>query len=146
MGFPFGFRFSVSIWKALFFKPGQFRPDPQVKASVNRGAYLVQALGHCGECHTPRNFMGGPKRDWFLAGGKGPEGKNIANLTPTGLKRWDDKELREFLVSGQSPDGDVTAEAMGEVVTNSTSELTPPDLADLIAYLRSLAPLANESK
>ena len=144
--FPFGFRFMVSIWKVLFFRPGPFTPSPQVNASVNRGAYLVQALGHCGECHTPRNFMGGPKRDRLLAGGKGPEGKNVANLTPTGLKKWNDKELREFLISGQSPDGDVTAAAMGEVIINTTSELSATDLADLIAYLRSLAPLPNESK
>ena len=60
-------------WKWLFFTPGPFVPDPKASAEVNRGAYLVQALGHCGECHTPRNSLGGPKRDRFLAGGKGPE-------------------------------------------------------------------------
>ena len=142
--FPFGFRLPVKLWKWLYFTPGVFSPNPQATASVNRGAYLAQALGHCGECHTPRNFMGGPKLDRALAGGKGPEGKNVANLTPTGLKKWDDKDLQEFLLSGLSPDGDVTAEAMGEVVTNTTSKLTPSDLDALIAYLRSLAPLSNE--
>lgn len=144
--FPFGFRFPVTIWKWLFFTPGVFTNAPQATAVVNRGAYLVQALGHCGECHTPRNFMGGPDKARFLAGGKGPEGKNVANLTPTGLKKWNDKDLQEFLLSGLSPDGDVTAEAMGEVVTNTTSKLTPTDLSALIAYLRSLAPLPNEAK
>lgn len=146
--FPFGFRFPVTIWKWLFFTPGVFAANPQTQtnAVVNRGAYLVQALGHCGECHTPRNFIGGPKKDRSLAGGKGPEGKNVANLTPTGLKKWNDKELQEFLLSGLSPDGDVAAEAMGEVVSNTTSKLTPPDLTALIAYLRSLAPLPNEAK
>ena len=144
--FPFGFRFAVSVWKWLFFSPGAFTPSPQASTSVNRGAYLVQALGHCGECHTPRNFMGGPKSGRALAGGKGPEGKDVANLTPTGLKKWNDVDLKEFLLSGLSPDGDVTAAAMGEVVTNTTSKLTPQDLGALIAYLRSLAPLPNEAK
>lgn len=82
----------------------------------------------------------------FLAGDKGPEGKSTANLTPTGLKKLDDHDLREFLLSGLSPDGDVTAKAMGEVVANTTSQLTPSDLAALIAYLRSLAALPNEAK
>lgn len=144
--FPFAFRFSVTIWKWLYFTPGVFLPNPQASDAVNRGAYLVQALGHCGECHTARNFMGGPKPDRTLAGGTGPEGKNVANLTPTGLKKWSDKDLQEFLLSGLSPDGDVTAAAMGEVVTNTSSKLTLPDLAALIAYLRSLAPLPNEAK
>jgi len=90
--------------------------------------------------------MGGPKSGRALAGGKGPEGKDVANLTPTGLKKWNDVDLKEFLLSGLSPDGDVTAAAMGEVVTNTTSKLTPPDLGALIAYLRSLAPLPNEAK
>jgi mono/diheme cytochrome c family protein len=144
--FPFGFRFAVSVWKWLFFSPGAFTPNPQASTSVNRGAYLVQALGHCGECHTPRNFMGGPKSGRALAGGKGPEGKSVANLTPTGLKKWNDADLKEFLLSGLSPDGDVTAASMGEVVTNTTSKLTPRDLGALIAYLRSLAPLPDETK
>jgi mono/diheme cytochrome c family protein len=144
--FPFGFRFPVTIWKWLFFTPGVFTPAAQASAAVNRGGYLLQALGHCGECHTTRNFMGGPNKDRFLAGGKGPEGKGVANITPTGLKKWSDKDLQEFLLSGLSPDGDVTAEAMGEVVTNTTSKLTPSDLAALIAYLRSVPALPSEPK
>jgi len=144
--FPFDFRFAVSIWKWLFFTPGAFTPNPQASITVNRGAYLVQALGHCGECHTPRNILGGPKLGRSLAGGKGPEGKSVANLTPTNLKKWNDTDLQEFLVSGLSPDGDVAAAAMGEVVTNTTSKLSPPDLSSLIAYLRSLPPLPNEAK
>ena len=106
----------------------------------------MQALGHCGECHTPRNFLGGPKKDRFLAGGKGPEDKNIPNLTPTRLKKLSDGELKDFLTTGMTPDGDVLAEAMGEVVTNTTSKLTPQDLAALIAYLRTLPPLPEEPK
>ena len=110
---------------------------------VNRGAYLVQALGHCGECHTPRNFLGGPKKSRYLAGGKTPEGTTVANLTPTGLKKWGDKELRDFLVLGTTPDGDFPEESMAEVINNTTSKLTPQDLAAMFAYLRSLPPLPD---
>lgn len=144
--FPFGWRFLVTVWKWLFFAPGPFAPDPKSTQTLNRGAYLVQALGHCGECHTPRNFLGGPRRDRFLAGGKGPEGKGIPNLTPAKLKKLSDAELKDFLASGTTPDGDVPAEAMGEVIRNTTSQLSAEDLAALIAYLRALAPVADEPR
>ena len=143
LGFPFGWRFLVTVWKWFFFTPGPFSGDPAAAPAVSRGAYLVQALGHCGECHTPRNFLGGPKRGRLLAGGKTPEGKDVSNLTPTGLKKWSDKDLTDFLVTGTLPDGDVPAEAMGEVIRNTTSQLTPQDLTALIAYLRSLPPVPD---
>ncbi len=144
--FPFGFRFTVAGWKWLFFTPGPFVPDPKTSPAINRGAYLVQALGHCGECHTPRNFLGGPKKDRFLAGGKGPEDKKVPNLTPTRLKKLSDAELKDFLTTGMTPDGDVVGETMGEVIRETTSQLTPQDLDALIAYLRSLPPLTEERK
>ena len=115
-----------------------------VSEIVNRGAYLVQALGHCGECHTPRNFLGWPKSSRYLAGGKGPDGKEVGNLTPIGLKKWDDKELKDFPTTRLTPDGDVPAASMGEVITNTTSKLVPADLDALVAYLRTLAPLPKE--
>jgi mono/diheme cytochrome c family protein len=144
--FPFGWRWLVWIWKWLFFTPGPFQPDPACSAILNRGAYLVDALGHCGECHTPRNFLGGPKSSRYLAGGKLPDGKGVPNLTPTRLKKTSDKDLKDFLQTGQTPDGDVVAESMGEVIRNTTSQLTPPDLEALLAYLRSVAPLPEEKK
>jgi mono/diheme cytochrome c family protein len=144
--FPFGLRFLVAGWKWLYFTPGAFAPDPKTSPAVNRGAYLVQALGHCGECHTPRNSLGGPRKERVLAGGKGPEGKGVPNLTPTRLKKLSDAEVRDFLLTGMTPDGDVTGDTMGEVVTNTTSKLTPEDLAALIAYLRTLPPVPDEPK
>ena len=146
LGFPFGWRFLVTFWKWFFFTPGPFSDLPGVSQAVNRGAYLVQALGHCGECHTPRNFLGGSRSSRALAGGKGPEGKNVPNLTPTGLKKWNDKDLADFLTTGLTPDGDVPAESMAEVIRNTTSQLAPQDLAATIAYLRSLAPIADAPK
>lgn len=143
LSFFFGWRFLVTIWKWFFFTPGPFVSIKGVSDIVNRGAYLVRALGHCSECHTPRNFLGGPKRSRFLAGGKGPEDKDVPNLTPTGLKKWSDKELKDFLVTGFTPDGELPAAAMGEVISNTTSQLTPQDLAAVITYLRSLPPLPD---
>ena len=144
--FPFGWRLLVTAWKWLFFTPGPVAVDTARAVNISRGAYLVETLGHCGECHTPRNFMGGPRRDRFLAGGKGPEGKGIPNLTPTRLKKLTDAELKDFLLTGITADGDVAAESMSEVVTNTTSQLTPEDLASMIAYLRTIAPLADEPR
>ena len=144
--FFFGWRWLVTFWKWFFFTPGPFVNIPGLSEAANRGAYLVQALGHCGECHTPRNFLGGPKSSRFLAGGKGPDGKYVPNLTPTELKKQSDKELKEVLTTGLTPDGDVLAESMGEVVTNTISKLTPADLDALIAYLRTLPPLPTEKK
>ena len=144
--FPFGWRFLVTFWKWFFFTPGAFTNLPGLSDIANRGAYLVQALGHCSECHTPRNFLGGPKTSRFLAGGKGPDGKDVANLTPTGLKKQSDRELADFLTTGLTAEGDVPAEAMGEVIRNTISQLTPADLNALIAYLRTLPPLPSEKK
>jgi mono/diheme cytochrome c family protein len=144
--FPYGWRWLVTPWKWLFFTPGPSADAAQRTAIVNRGAYLVDALGHCGECHTPRNFLGGPQRGRYLAGGKGPDGKRVANLTPTRLKKLSDTELKDFLQTGMTADGDVASEAMGEVVRNTTSQLTADDMAAVIAYLRALPPLEEEPR
>jgi len=145
--FPYGWRFLVTFWKWLFFTPGAFAPAPGTSPTVNRGAYLAQALGHCGECHTPRNFLGGPVSRRFLAGGDtGPDGRSAPNLTPASLGTWSDANLRELLVNGMTPDDDTVSESMAEVVRNTTSQLTPGDLAALIAYLRALQPIADGPK
>jgi mono/diheme cytochrome c family protein len=144
--FPFGWRWLVWGWKLLFFSPGPFVADPARSATLNRGAYLVNALGHCGECHTPRNFLGGPRKDRFLAGAKLAEGASAPNLTPTRLKKSSDAELKDFLLSAMTPEGDVAAESMAEVVQNTTSQLTSQDLDAMIAYLRALPPLPVEPK
>jgi mono/diheme cytochrome c family protein len=145
LGFLYRWRFLVTIWKWLFFTPGPLVPDAAKSAVLNRGAYLVQALGHCGECHTPRNFFGAPKQDRFLAGAKLGE-TAVPNITPTRLKKVSDGELKEVLKTAMTSDGDVLAESMAEVVRNTTSQLTEPDLDAMIAYLRSLPPLPGEAK
>jgi mono/diheme cytochrome c family protein len=137
-------RFLVGLWKWLYFTPGAFAADVQRSPALNRGAYLVQALGHCGECHTPRNWLGAMNKDRFLGGVKGDDG--APNLTPARLKKWSDGELKDFLTGGLTPDGDVVGETMGEVIRNTTSQLSAQDLDAVVAYLRSLPPLPEEPK
>jgi mono/diheme cytochrome c family protein len=144
--FPFGWRFLVTAWKSLYFTPGPFMQNPDRSATENRGAYLVQALGHCAECHTPRDFLGGPKSRRFLAGGKGLDGKRVPNLTPTRLKTWSDAELRQFFLTGDTPDGDSAAGPMDEVIRTETSRLTAQDRDAMIAYLRTLPALPDEPR
>jgi mono/diheme cytochrome c family protein len=139
-------RAALGAWKKLFFTPGPMKPDPAQSAQVNRGAYLVQALGHCSECHTPRNALGGPRTDRYLAGAKLADGATASNLTPTRLKRYSDAELKEILQTGLYPDGDVIGETMAEVVKNTTSQLTAQDLEAIMAYLRILPALPDEPK
>jgi mono/diheme cytochrome c family protein len=142
LGFLYRWRFLVGIWKWLFFTPGPFAADASKSAVLNRGRYLTTALGHCGECHTPRNFLGAPKKSQFLAGAK-----DVApNLTPTRLKNWSEADVRNFLTTGLTADGDVPAKEMGEVITNTTSQLTSEDLNALIAFLRSVLPLPEPKK
>lgn len=137
--FPFNQRFLVSGWKLMFFTPGPVAPVAGANDQLARGAYLVGVLGHCGECHTPRNALGGPDKGNLFAGAKIPEGK-VPNLTPTRLKKWTDAGLKEYLLTGTAPNGDVVVEPMSEVITNTTSKLSPADLDAMIAYLRSLPP------
>jgi mono/diheme cytochrome c family protein len=137
----FGQRFSVAAWKFLYFSPGRFAADPAVSPAVNRGAYLVQALGHCDACHTPRTTLGGPVNERHLAGGVGADGAEVPGLTPATLKKYGDAELIELLATGVTPEGDVLGGDMDLVVRNTTGRLTPADRAAIVAYLRTLPAL-----
>ena len=145
---PFGWRYLLTFWKALFFEPGAFRPDAGRDGQWNRGAYLATALGHCGECHTPRNALGAPDADKVLAGAsQGPDGGAVPNITPdpaTGIGKWSDDDLHSLFTLGMKPDGDFVGGGMAEVVSNSTAKLTAADRKALIAYLKSLPPVVNK--
>jgi mono/diheme cytochrome c family protein len=146
--FPFGFRPLLAVWKWLYFEPAPFRPPPGADAELGRAAYLVHVLGHCGECHTPRDWLGGPERARALAGtSSGPEGGPIPNITPdpeTGIGRWSDKDLEALFTIGALPDGDFVGAGMGEVVENTTSRWSSADRKAVIRYLRSGAPVRNQ--
>jgi mono/diheme cytochrome c family protein len=144
---PFGSRLLLGPWKALNFTPGPFKPDPKRTQEWNRGAYLVRALGHCGECHSPRNLLGAIKPGMELAGtAQGPDGGVVPNITPdkkTGIGKWSRADLEDFLDSGMLPDGDFAGSEMGEVIDNSTSRLTRADRRAMGDYLRSIPPVEN---
>jgi mono/diheme cytochrome c family protein len=138
---PFGWRFTVAFWKLLYFGPGQFQDTPGQDAQWNRGAYLVRALGHCGECHTPRNVLGATQEHRELSGTKnGPEGGKIPNLTPdreTGLGKWLGGDVVTVLEMGMLPDGDFVGSVMAEVVDHGTSHLSHEDRQAIEVYLLS---------
>lgn len=147
IGFPFNLRALQFGWKLLHFSPGSFRPDPTKSAQVNRGAYLAEALGHCAECHSPRNPLGGLDMTMLFAGDRNPPGGGkVPNITPdadTGIGKWSDGDLEDLLGSGMTPDGDSVGGEMGEVVSKSTSKLSAGDRKAMIAYLRQLKPIQN---
>ncbi len=140
-----GSRIAATLWKWLFFDAGEFQQRPAQDAQWNRGAYLVEAMGHCAECHTPRNLFGALQTDRAYAGNaEGPEGELVPNITAhdTGVGDWSRDELQEFLKFGERPDGEYTAGSM-EPVIEGIRHLTAPDRDALIDYLRSLPPIDN---
>lgn len=141
---PFSWRFLLTGWKWLFFDRGPFHPNPDRSAAYNRGAYLVTALAHCGECHTPRNLLGATEPARFLAGtAHGPDGKAVPNITPdrkTGIGDWSEDDIVALLTDGHTPNFDFVGGAMGEVV-KSTARLSDADRRAIAIYLKSLPPI-----
>jgi mono/diheme cytochrome c family protein len=147
LGFPYNMRFTLGFWKLLNFDEGPLAVDPAHDAQWNRGRYLVEALVHCPECHTERNFTGGLVKSKWMAGSRnGAEGEPTANLTPdpeTGIGKWSVEDITFALKTGVKPDGDTLGSLMAEVVENSTSQMRDADLAAIAAYLKSLPPVEN---
>lgn len=140
--FPFNIRAGVWLWKKLYFKTGPLAAESGRSPQWNRGAYVVKALAHCAECHTPRTMLGGLKQELWMAGnGSGPEGERVPNITPdvkTGIGRWSREEIVESLETGTLPDGDELGSLMADVVEYGTSKLTPADRIAIAVYLKSL--------
>jgi mono/diheme cytochrome c family protein len=141
------FRWLLSGWKWLNFEPGVFKADPSRSALWNRGAYLVRHLGHCGECHTPRNWLGGLEYHRELAGNPdGPDDSRVPDITPdrkSGIGTWSVSDIDYFLQTGMLPDGDFTGSAMSDVIDDNTSQLTADDREAIGEYLKSLPPLPS---
>lgn len=139
--FPFNIRRNVGIWKFLFLDDKPFVPDSAKSPQWNRGAYLVNSFGHCAECHSPRNTLGGIMAGQRFAGGPNPEGEGwVPNITQKGLGEWSAKDITYFLKTGELPDGDSVGGAMTRVIKN-TSQLPDDDLAAMADYLKSLPPV-----
>ena len=139
--FPFDIRRNIGIWKFLFMDGKPFVADGTKSPQWNRGAYLVNSLGHCAECHSPRNFLGGIIAAQRFAGGPNPEGEGwVPNITQKGLADWSAKDIAYFLESGQTPDGDSAGGSMVRVIKN-TSQLSAGDREAIAEYVKSLPPV-----
>ena len=144
--FPFNIRRNVGIWKLLFFDGGLLIPDQSRSPQWNRGAYLVNSFGHCAECHSPRNFLGGIIASQRFAGGPDPEGEGfVPNITRKGLSDWSAKDISYFLETGLTPDGDSAGGSMARVIKN-TSQLKDADRDAIADYVKSLPPVEGPPK
>jgi mono/diheme cytochrome c family protein len=140
LGFPFNQRFLMAMWSGLFNADERFRPDTSQSPEWNRGAYLAEALEHCGECHTPRNlaFALDERRKFAGALTGGWRAYNISADRGTGIGAWSDDELISYLSVGHAAGRGSASGPMGEVVDASLSQLDPADIRALAVYVRSV--------
>jgi mono/diheme cytochrome c family protein len=136
--FPFNVRRMVGLWKLLFLDDAPFKPDAAQSPQWNRGAYLVNAPGHCAECHSPRNLLGAVIASRRFTGGEIPTGQGgVPNITQETLRDWKVEDYAEVLDSGMTPDADRIGGPMVEVVAN-TRQLSAADREAIAVYLKSL--------
>lgn len=140
VGFPFNQRLLLTGWKWLFFSNSPRVTLASADEEVRHGQYLVEGPGHCGECHTPRNMIGGLETSKWLAGGPNPEGEGrIPNITPGSdtIGKWSKEEIAAYLETGFTPDFDSVGGSMVEVQKNM-AELPAADRAAIAAYLKAI--------
>jgi mono/diheme cytochrome c family protein len=140
LGFPFNQRWAMGFWNAVFFRSQRFENDPSRSPQWNAGAYLAGPLGHCAECHTPRNLGFGLKHGEALAGAElqGWRAWNITSNETHGIGKWSDEALTQYLRTGHT-DGHASAMGpMGEAVAHSLQFLKPEDTAALVVWLRTV--------
>ena len=145
LAFPFNQRWLMAFWSAFFNENRRFQPNTAQSAEWNRGAYLAEALAHCGECHTPRNlafaldnrnkFSGAVTAGWYAF--------NITSDKGSGIGAWTDDQTREYLAAGHASGGGTAAGPMGEAVDQSFSDMAPTDIRALVTYVRSVPPVAS---
>lgn len=142
---PFNYRIVMRGWNWLFFKPGILMPDQHRSAEWNRGRYLVEGVGHCGACHTPKNFFGADKRGQKFGGGlvAGMFAPRLDGAVRSGLKSWSVEDIAEYLQSGRNGRSHA-GKLMSEVVVNSTSRMSDKDVRAIAVYLKSLPAGAPE--
>jgi len=144
-GFPFNQRWLMAIWSRLFNPDQRFRPHPDRSPQWNRGAYLAEAMAHCGDCHTPRTLAQSldDRRKYAGAVTAGWKAYNITGHRLSGVGTWSDAELGQYLSTGQVAGRGMAAGPMGDAVDLSLSHLTPSDIAALTAYLRSVPAIST---
>ena len=146
--FPFNQRWGMAFWNLAFLSDRRFAPDPAQSVAVNRGAYLATVLGHCGQCHTPRNLAYGLKSRHEFAG-DALQGWYAYNITPdksSGIGAWTDAQLASYLSSAHAPDHGSAAGPMAKAAEDSLQYLTPQDISSLVAYLRTIAAQTGDHK
>jgi mono/diheme cytochrome c family protein len=140
--FPYNNRSLILGWRTLFFNEGEFKPDPKQSDEWNRGAYLVEGLGHCGMCHTPINALGGSRESEAFQGGLIPMqdwyAPSLTSNKEAGLGDWSIEEISDLLQKGISTRGAVYG-PMAEVVYNSLQYMTDEDTRAMAVYLKSIA-------
>lgn len=143
----FQIRRMLGGWKFLFLDGEQFKPDTSKPAPWNRGAYLVNGPGHCAECHSPRNRLGGIISGQRFTGGPDPEGGDgwVPNITPAGIGDYSQRDIERVLETGDLPDGDSVGGPMAAVVPN-TSKLSAQDRGAIALYLKSLPPVEGPKR
>ncbi|HTV95667.1 MAG TPA: cytochrome c [Steroidobacteraceae bacterium] len=140
LAFPFNQRWAMAFWNAAFFKSQRFIPDPSKSPQWNSGAYLATALGHCGECHTPRNIGFGLEHGRELAGEElqGWRAYNITSDSKHGIGGWSDADILAYFGTGHAPGHASAGGPMLEAVAHSLQFLSPADASALLAYLRTV--------
>src|SRR5690348_12894021 len=135
--FPLNIRTGLMAWDALFFTAGAFKPNPNKSAEWNRGAYLVEGPGHCGMCHTPKNFLGADDTGNALQGGvlQGWFAPDLTGDPRRGLGSWSADDIVAYLKTGHNRISFATG-PMSEVISDSTSHMTDADLKAIAAYLK----------
>jgi mono/diheme cytochrome c family protein len=143
--FPFNQRWAMAFWSALFNPDTRFEPDTSKSPEWNRGAYMAEALAHCGECHTPRNlaFALNNRKKFGGALTAGWRAFNISSDKATGLGGWSDDEIFSYLSTGHAAGHGTASGPMGEAVDQSFSQLAPEDIRAMVAYLRSVPAIAS---
>jgi mono/diheme cytochrome c family protein len=144
----FRLRRGLGLWKALYMDYAPFTPIPGADGKLNRGAYLVTGPGHCGECHTPRDLLGGPEAEWAYSGSPAPEEKDsVPNITPheDGIGDWSIRDIAIALELGLLPNFDTFGGLMTPVQENM-AKLTAEDREAIAAYLKSLPPKPSRWK
>jgi mono/diheme cytochrome c family protein len=139
IGFPFNIREALLTWRTAFFKPHDFQPDPKLNPSQQRGQYLVEGLGHCGECHNARNVLGASRWSGKLEGGviEGWYAPSLTSDSKQGIGGWSEDDLAKFLKTGAAPGRGVVLGPMQETISESLHYLTDEDLHAIAAYLKS---------
>ena len=145
LAFPFDQRWLMGFWSAFFNENRRFQPNTAQSPEWNRGAYIAEALAHCGECHTPRNlafaldnrnkFSGAVTAGWYAF--------NITSDKGSGIGAWSDDELRGYLSAGHAAGHGTAAGPMGEAVDQSFKDMAASDIRALVAYLRTVPPIAS---